>query len=236
MEQDLILKDAKQLPATIEELKEYILIGKAKLKAYEVKVKLIKNLNLAKSVKDQALQDGQDVGEAILWAEAKLGELVAKMPDFHSSGRGTMKRKTLPEGMSRKESHEAQTLAKHPDEIKETIKEAKEKMDLPTRSSVLKKIEEKRKVKKDKPNEQVQMEAEFKEIVRLCYQLENKVENFLVKLDRSKFRKLGFIRIGTAGFNMIFLLKQLKRFWELIRGGQKQITLKERKDGKERDE
>ncbi|MBE0426374.1 MAG: hypothetical protein IBX72_06980 [Nitrospirae bacterium] len=67
------------------------------------------------------------MGDALLYAEAKLGELLKKIPDFHSSGRGTMKRKDLPEGITKKQSHEAQTLVDHPEKIKETIQEAKNK-------------------------------------------------------------------------------------------------------------
>ncbi|MBE0427891.1 MAG: hypothetical protein IBX72_14755 [Nitrospirae bacterium] len=55
------------------------------------------------------------MGEAILWAETKFGELLKKILDFHSSGRGTMKRKDLPEGITKKQSHEAQQLAKNPE-------------------------------------------------------------------------------------------------------------------------
>ena len=80
MEKDLIIKEAGRLPATIDELQQFILVGKAKLKVYATKVKLIKDLGLAKKVKEQALEDGQDVGEAILWAEAKLGELIKSLP------------------------------------------------------------------------------------------------------------------------------------------------------------
>jgi len=166
MEKDLILKEASHLPATIEELQQFILIGKAKLKAYTAKVKLIKDLNLAKSVKDQALEDGQDVGEAILWAEAKLGELLKKI----SPGQATYKsalprgeRARLPEGIDFHQAHKARKLADHPEMIKEVIKEARRNEDLPTRTAVLSKIrekQEKERAEKAPPKSRVELSAE----------------------------------------------------------------------------
>jgi len=40
--------------------------------------------------------------------ESRLGELIENTPDFHSSGKGTMKRKELPSGLDKKQSHYAQ--------------------------------------------------------------------------------------------------------------------------------
>jgi len=41
---------------------------------------------------------------------------------------------SLPDGITHKQSHYAQTLADHPQEIDEVIKEARENEDIPTRS------------------------------------------------------------------------------------------------------
>jgi hypothetical protein len=65
-------------------------------------------------------EDGQDIGEAILWAEAKLGELLKRTvkPRGEKLKGSSTKRTTLPSlppGITKKESHEAQTLAKHPE-------------------------------------------------------------------------------------------------------------------------
>jgi hypothetical protein len=166
MEKDLILKEASHLPATIDELREFILIGKAKLKVYEAKVKLIKDLNLAKSVKDQALEDGQDVGEAILWAEAKLGELLKKISGKHplpSKEEGGRFKKVLPKGISYKQSERAQRLSEHPEVIKEVVKEAKKNEDLPTRTAVFSKIrekQEKERAEKAPPKTQIELSAD----------------------------------------------------------------------------
>jgi hypothetical protein len=55
------------------------------------------------------------MGEAVLWAEAKFGELLRQIEPKYSIGsvEGTnrpYREKTLPEGITKKRSHEAQTL------------------------------------------------------------------------------------------------------------------------------
>ena len=60
---------------------------------------------------------------ALLDAEAKMGELLKEIkPNIESSGRGTIvKKKSLPEGISKKQSHFFQTLADN----KEIIEQVK---------------------------------------------------------------------------------------------------------------
>ena len=40
----------------------------------------MKNLNLAKEVREQKLREGQEIGKLVLLAEARLGELFNQMP------------------------------------------------------------------------------------------------------------------------------------------------------------
>ena len=70
---------------------------------------------MAEAVWKTALQDGQDAGTAVIYAEAKLGELLAAIPpkkgktkQYGSSG-GTIP--SLPTGVSKRTSHQAQTMA-----------------------------------------------------------------------------------------------------------------------------
>ena len=51
----------------------------------------------------------------LLWAEARLGELLREIPDkYVSSGRGTIeKQPSLPSGITKKQSHYAQEIKKH---------------------------------------------------------------------------------------------------------------------------
>lgn len=169
MGKDLILKQASQLPATIEELQEFILVGKAKLKTYHIKVKLIKDLNLAKKVKEQALEDGQNVGEAILWAEARLGELIDKCsgPPQHFGPKhlpiGGRQKKFEELGFKQRTAFKSVQISKHPELIEEVIKEARENEDLPTKTAVLSKIrekQEKERVEKAPPKSKTELIGE----------------------------------------------------------------------------
>jgi hypothetical protein len=140
------------LPDSIDQLQEYILIGKERLKAYHLKVSAIYRLELAREVREQAVEDGQRMGEALLWAEAKLGELLKEIEPKRDKQSSTQRTSlsSLPNGITHKQSHFAQTLADHKDVIEEVIQEAKDNEDIPTRTQVLQKIEIKKR-KHDKP-------------------------------------------------------------------------------------
>jgi hypothetical protein len=62
--------------------------------------------------------DAQDVATAVLYTEAKLGELLKPLADPTASRAG---RRQLPEGITHKQSHEAQQLADNPEETLQSI-------------------------------------------------------------------------------------------------------------------
>lgn len=141
---DIIVRQ-NYLPATLEELNQFVLVQVEKLKHYRAKLQTIDRLELADGVRKQTLEDGHKIGEALLWAEAKMGEILK------STTKGTFKKggeKSLPEGMSRNRSSRLQQLAANQDLIKEVLDEARANEDLPTRSEVLRKAKE-REVKKN---------------------------------------------------------------------------------------
>jgi hypothetical protein len=82
-------------------------------------------------------------------AEAKLGELLKEIPPkpiADGSGKGTFggREQSLPEGITKKQSHYAQELAEHPEVIESVIQEAKDKEEIPTRYDALKAIQQKK--------------------------------------------------------------------------------------------
>lgn len=89
--------------------------GKKRLKAYQAKVIAIDNIGLAETARKAALSDAQDVAEAVIYAEAKLGELLAAIEPKRiresSSQRTSLPH--LPPGIPYKLSHLAQTLARN---------------------------------------------------------------------------------------------------------------------------
>jgi len=140
-----IAKRKNYLPDTIEDLRKFILIAPEKLKSVRAEINAIKKAGLAKEVRDQKINEGQFIGEAILWAEAKLGGMLKDIPlskKRSSSSKGTC---SLPKGIDKKTSHKAQLLADNQDVIKEVVSQAKKNEDIPTKTAVLKIIQEKTK-------------------------------------------------------------------------------------------
>ena len=132
------------LPATIEELHEFILIGKEKIKLHKAKVKAIQNSNMAEEVLKIALEDGQDAGTAVIYAEAKLGEFLEKIPKQYDKLGNTQKTHlpSLPKDIDKKFSHEAQTLSKNAEKIEISIAKSIEAGKIPTPDTVYKFIKQ----------------------------------------------------------------------------------------------
>jgi len=135
-----IEKRKETLPETIDKLHKFIIIGKQKLISCKAEIKAIEDVNLGKDVKEQKLKETQDLAVVLLSAEAKLGELLEGIPDYHSSGRGTMKRKDLPPGITKKQSHYAQELARHPEAIEKVVQKTIKAKNIPRRELVLREI------------------------------------------------------------------------------------------------
>lgn len=134
---DKLSKRPELLPDTIDKLQNFILIGKQKLIACKAEIKAIEDVNLGKAVKDQKLEETQDLATILLLAEAKLGQLLKPLIDPTLSRAG---KRQLPKGITYKQSFYAQQLAANPKAIEETIEDAIEKEKIPFRSNVLKMI------------------------------------------------------------------------------------------------
>ena len=126
------------LPTTTEELFKFVLIGEKALESYNLKLAALNKIPEAKELRDRTLGDGQFVSRKVLEAEAKLGELLEKIPDKKAtSGSG---RCSLPEGINWKFSHYAQELHRNPELIEKAIDEAQEHQTVATRHDVLKMV------------------------------------------------------------------------------------------------
>jgi len=143
------------LPVTIEGLHKFILIGKEKLNAHKAKLRAIDKIDEAHLAKTAALYDTQDLAEALIDAEAKLGEMLAGIPkpkfDTQISGstRGTTG--TLPPGITKKESHFAQEIARHPEIVEQTKFRARDEERIVTAREILRKIQKENQKQKENP-------------------------------------------------------------------------------------
>jgi len=83
------------LPDTPEDLAKFVLVGREKLKAVKAEISAIEKVGLAKEVHSQKMQEGQEIAEAVLLSEQRLGELLEEIPKatpnnnpFHESDSG----------------------------------------------------------------------------------------------------------------------------------------------------
>ena len=179
---DLVLSSNK-LPDTIPELVKFISDGNDVIKMFKAQLSRLKNINGANDFCEKCLVNGQIYACILIDAQVRLGEYILRLPDFHSSGKGTMKRKQLPEGIEKKKSHYAQQLAKHPELVEEAKRDAVANGDLPLRSHVIQKIEAKKQYSNWKAEWQGLPEFEqedltsFRKII-VHFQTENDVDNF----------------------------------------------------------
>lgn len=139
-------RPSPELPATIERLHRYVLIGKEVLKAHRARLRAIDKIPDAQDFKVASLQDGQKLAELVLEAEVKLGEMLAALPqckpipDPSHKGRVGGSEPTLPSDISWKESHQAQTLAAHPGIVEEVKLAAQKEGRLATAREVYREI------------------------------------------------------------------------------------------------
>ena len=86
MDTDLVLRK-ESLPATIDELKKFVIVTKRRIEAHKVQIKAIERLGLSKSVYERKMKETQYMSETVLYAEAKMGSLLKEIP----SARGDRK-------------------------------------------------------------------------------------------------------------------------------------------------
>ena len=162
---DLIVAQ-NNLPATLEDLSKFVLIGRDKLQAVRAEISAMKNLNLAKEVREQKLAEGQEIGKLVLLAEAKLGELFNQMPKATKGTGANQYQEKVAEippagkfseesddeeepppkpklevakdmGFNKNQVADFQKLADNPDAVQKAIDDADEREEIVTRSKAL---------------------------------------------------------------------------------------------------
>lgn len=154
-----------QLPDTLEDLSRFVLVGREQLNAVRAKIRAIEKVQLAAEVHEQKLQEAQEIAEAVLDAETKLGELTSKMVKATAnqytvqSNTSVTKQKQLEQiGLSKMDASRFETLANHPEQVEQAKADARAEGRIVTRSDVLMRIAP--------PKSQAQVMREFKEQAR----------------------------------------------------------------------
>ncbi len=156
------------LPTNIDDLAKFALIGREKLVAVRAEIRAIDKVGLAQEVREQKLREAQDISEAVLDAEVRIGELMAKVPKAVNQHKGavdsgvhTTKADVIEQaGFTVKQVQRFETLAAHPEIVAQAKAEARENDDIVSRSLVLnmvkaKKQEEKRQERQEDIQQQI---------------------------------------------------------------------------------
>ena len=154
----LSIFNGQQLPDTLEDLTQFVLVGKAKLDAYMLKLRTVNRLSTAQDIRDQTLKEAQEVSTALIAAEQRIGELLLAIPkataNNNPSGKsgtqnrdesklGKTKTETVKEmGYTKDEASDYQQMAKNPDVVNKVLDDAIANGTVVTKSQVMKEIAE----------------------------------------------------------------------------------------------
>lgn len=75
-----LVKMQVNLPDNLEDLSKFVLVGREKLTAVRANIRAINKVGLAKEVYQQKQEEAQMLGEAVLDAETKMGDLLKQLP------------------------------------------------------------------------------------------------------------------------------------------------------------
>lgn len=157
----------ENLPDNLKDLSAFVLVGREKLTAVRAEIRAIEKLELAEEVRRQKREEARMLGEALLDAEVRIGELTKRIPikigqrtDLQLSNTAVTKSKEQPVDSNVQKSTEIlqaqtkeeiladmgfgkmqvsryETLADNKDLVEQVKAEARETGEIPTRGKVL---------------------------------------------------------------------------------------------------
>lgn len=149
---EIITSGQQMLPETIEDLTQFVLVGKAKLQAYMLKLQTVNKLSVAQEIRDQTLKEAQEISNAVIAAEQRIGELLLAIPkqsggvnQYNKEEKAERMAKTkakaiAEQGYGRHEAQDYQQMAKHPEVVKKVIQDAMDNGEIVTKASVMREI------------------------------------------------------------------------------------------------
>jgi N6-adenosine-specific RNA methylase IME4 len=156
------------LPANIDDLSKFVLVGREKLVAVRAEIRAIDKVGLAQEVREQKLKEAQDIADAVLDAEVRIGELMSRVPkasggdrrsENFKSDNGVVFEKPKADiirdaGFTPKQVQRFQTLAAHPEIVEQAKAEARENDDIVSRSLVLNMVKERQREEREARREE----------------------------------------------------------------------------------
>ena len=152
-----------QLPDTLEDLSKFVLVGREKLNAVRAEIRAIEKVQLAAEVHQQKLEEAQEIAEAVLDAEVKLGELTSKMSKAVNqyairNGAESKSAQLQAVGIKQDTAERFEKMTNHPDVVEQAKADARANGRIVTRQDVLNRIAP--------PKSQAQTMREFKQQAR----------------------------------------------------------------------
>ena len=141
-----VVTSAANLPANIEDLSKFVLVGREKLTAVRAEIRAIQKVGLAKEVAEQKRQEAQQLAEAVIDAEVRIGELMRQIPKAQGArtelgNTAVTKLEALENaGINKMTANRFEQMSRHPEAVAAAKAEAREADDIVTRSAVLDKI------------------------------------------------------------------------------------------------
>lgn len=158
-----IVVHSNNLPVKLEDLAKFVLVGREKLAAVRALIRAMDRIETAAGVREQKIEEAQMLAEALLDAEARIGELTNEIPKASGGNHGNQytggksnntvtfaktKEDIIKDlGFDRMQVSRFETLAANKDIIEEAKAEARANDDIVNRTMVLKAIKEKEQVK-----------------------------------------------------------------------------------------
>lgn len=153
---EIISYEAPQLPDTLEDLTQFVLVGKAQLEAYMLKLRTVNRLSTAQEIRDQTLKEAQEVSTALIAAEQRIGELLLAIPKASGGDRRSdnfksdndvhfekTKAETISDmGYGEREAKDFQQMAKNPEIVQRVMDEAIANGEVVTKAQVMREIAE----------------------------------------------------------------------------------------------
>ena len=122
-----LVKKQNYLPDNIKDLTKFVLIGREKLVAVRAAIRAVDKLGLATDVREQKREEATWLAGALLDAEARIGEILkVQTVRGGSLNYKSGAKKSLPEGITHKQSSAFQTLADNKDIIEQVKADAEE--------------------------------------------------------------------------------------------------------------
>lgn len=158
-----VVADSK-LPAKLEDLSKFVLVGRDKVNSIRAEISALKHIGVLKDVREQKLKEGQAIAGLVLLAESKLGELFSQMQKSSGGDRRSENFKNTAErnfetvesesvaeikpklevaaemGFNKNQVSQFQKLAENPDAVQKAIETANDNGEIVTRQKALETI------------------------------------------------------------------------------------------------